>query len=142
MPKLTGLYDFIDNKHHVTDLHNPKCKNCNECCGLLTMLTEEEFQYLKEYLTHTSKGRRIYQHGIDIVLAHYERGTIYFACPFSNENKRCEIYSLRPSVCRNFHCSPEINKVVQEDLPKTHSRYLWELFYTNKGFHPIRMILD
>lgn len=61
------------------------CANCGECCGLIPA-TSEEIVAIRKYLDkHSDINPR--KGGID--------------CPFrNNEAKRCDIYPVRPVVCR------------------------------------------
>ena len=38
------LEQILEDK--VIDLNNPSCNNCNECCSILTMISEEEYKLL------------------------------------------------------------------------------------------------
>ena len=35
-------------------------------------------------------------------------------CPFVTYTKRYDIYSIRPQICRMFHCSSSLNKLDEE----------------------------
>ena len=41
------LEQILEDK--VIDLNNPSCNNCNECCSILTMISEEEYKFYKKY---------------------------------------------------------------------------------------------
>jgi Fe-S-cluster containining protein len=75
------------------------------------MLTPEEFKNIGRYLTENGKGKKVYEKACERIRKYSQDGSLYFICPFSNENKRCDIYFIRPSVCKNFHCAPDRNKV-------------------------------
>lgn len=109
MAYLSNGEEYLENliANEITDMHNPKCVNCNECCTVTAIITQEEFDNIKRYLNDNAKGRKLYKQAIETIMKYKEQGIIYLMCPFSNETtKRCEIYFIRPSVCREFHCDP------------------------------------
>ena len=62
------------------------CTNCGECCGIIPV-DEKELAEIKEYVKkHNIKARKNFPH-----------------CPFRNEEqKKCDIYPVRPIICRLF----------------------------------------
>ena len=109
------LEQILEDK--VIDLNNPSCSNCNECCSILTMITEEEYKFYKSYFNKHK----------DILKAAKERRrkleiktkSISWMCPFSTNTKRCSIYNIRPKTCREFHCKKELNKFNKDDIQYT-----------------------
>jgi len=63
------------------------CVNCGKCCGLIPA-TKEEIKEIQKYIgVHHITPNKV--NSID--------------CPFRNEKeKRCDIYPVRPLVCRLF----------------------------------------
>lgn len=116
--------DFIKNiDKGVVDYNNPKCINCNDCCGILTLISENEYQELKKYFTKNKIGKEIYKVAVKRVLTEMrERDALYLQCPLNTGTKKCVIYDRRPSVCRDFHCKAELNKVT-EDVEKRKEVY-------------------
>lgn len=114
MAEICTAKDFI--KHNlegkVVDLKNPNCNNCTECCSLLTMITPQEYEFYLKYFTRDKKGREIFIQGVTrwnkIAI---NANSFNMTCPFISKTKRCLIYKNRPQVCREFHCSPELNKL-------------------------------
>ncbi|MGL4774522.1 MAG: YkgJ family cysteine cluster protein [Clostridium sp.] len=113
---ITSGTEFIERalEDKVTDLDNPRCNNCNECCSYATILTEEEFKALKKFIS-TTAGKKIYQ---EAKRKHKAKAIKYrsinFMCPFSSKTRKCMIYNLRPKVCRDFHCKESLNKLKKE----------------------------
>lgn len=103
--------EFIEHQLNgkVVDLNNPTCNYCNECCSLLTMISEEEYLKLKKYLTKDKHGRQIFESSVKGWIKTGEKCDLNLMCPFSNKNKRCAIYNIRPSICRKFHCKSSLN---------------------------------
>lgn len=63
-----------------------RCQNCGKCCGVI-LVSEREVKAIQEYLKKNPKIRA--QRGPD------------FTCPFRDEeNRRCVIYPVRPTICR------------------------------------------
>jgi Fe-S-cluster containining protein len=88
------------------DYSNPNCVDCNECCMMMVALTRYEFESilyrirhdkeLESKLIHTIieyKNKLIYQN------------TVIWNCIFSDKDKKCMIYDIRPQICKNYHCS-------------------------------------
>lgn len=96
------LKDLLEDK--VTDYKNPLCINCNECCCGTATISKEEYDRLEKYFSEDKEGQIIHQQGVDRILSHLEKGTIYLICPLSDENKKCTIYDKRPQICKEFHC--------------------------------------
>ena len=90
-------------KDNVTPLNNPECEDCNECCSMDVLLTDEEFEKLQRFVKKNKHGKYLYSSGIEIILNHIKHNTVYWMCPFSR-NKRCTIYNKRPVICQHFHC--------------------------------------
>ena len=75
------------------------CKNCGKCCANILMLSKEEISNIKDYI-NKNNIKLINRNHIGLK----EDVNI---CPFlSNENK-CNIYEVRPSICRSYNCNKE-----------------------------------
>lgn len=73
------------------------CSNCGECCSDILHLSKREINRIDEYL----KTHKIKQNN---------KGANIIKCPFRNDIvKKCEIYEVRPDICKIFKCdkSPE-----------------------------------
>ncbi|MGL5712543.1 MAG: YkgJ family cysteine cluster protein [Paraclostridium sp.] len=115
----------------VTDLKNPDCNNCNDCCGIFTIISDREFEDLKRYFNKNKLGRAKYELGVLRVLnGMVKHDALYLRCPLSLEDKKCDIYKRRPGMCRDFHCDKNINKVDNTSASKKGygDRYIFELF--------------
>ena len=64
-----------------------ECKKCGECCGPIWWSAAEEV-VIREYMR---------EHGIE-----YKRVTTITKCPYLREDNTCEIYEVRPLICRLF----------------------------------------
>lgn len=122
--------EFIEDglRDEVTPMNNSECKDCNECCSMGTMLTDEEYETLKRFLKKDKLGKYLYQLGKTTILRHLKNGVVYWMCPFSL-NKRCQIYKNRPQICKNFHCDdPVKSKEFRDTYDKGNSHTILELF--------------
>lgn len=127
--------EFIESNFEgkITDLENPKCISCNECCSLATMITKNEYNKIKKYLTTDVNGIALYKKGKDLIKRYRKQGTIYFKCPLSLEtSKRCGVYKIRPQICRDFHCKKELNKVLDRPLYNEKGYTIADLFFDTK----------
>lgn len=92
-----GTYDLTENG---------KCTQCGGCCSNLLPMTEKEIEVIRKYI----KKNRIKEHKHFLPLA---EPTIDMTCPFLNDSKekeKCDIYEVRPHICREFICCPSGRK--------------------------------
>lgn len=88
-----GTYDLTDNG---------TCTQCGGCCSNLLPMTDEEIKTIRKYI----KRYRIKERRHNLPLAN---PSLDLMCPFLNDSKKtekCEIYSVRPKICRDFSCCP------------------------------------
>lgn len=88
-----GIYDFTKNG---------KCIQCGSCCSNLLVMTDTEIETIRKYI----KKHNIKEHKHILPLV---EPTLDLTCPFLNDskpNEKCDIYEVRPSVCREFICCP------------------------------------
>jgi Fe-S-cluster containining protein len=108
-----------------TDMKNPKCVNCNECCSIHTLISKKERIKIFRYLEANPELR-------DLVIARTEERFavhINLKCPFSNdETKKCDIYNIRPEICREYHCTPKLKGPNINKLKKKHKIIIGDIF--------------
>lgn len=88
-----------------------KCSGCGECCVDLLPVTPAEINRIREYVQkHDIRERR--------QAPFFDPDAIDMSCPFRDQNeKKCEIYSVRPFICRTFSCSkPREDAVRDRDI--------------------------
>lgn len=75
---------------------NGNCSKCGECCSLTVPVTEEEVDIIKQYVkTNNIKPiNHIHSNYIDAK-----------CCFYDPKNHKCNIYEVRPYVCKHFICS-------------------------------------
>ena len=84
-----GVYDFtVDGK----------CSSCGQCCSNFLPVSQKEIKQIRRYIEkHKIKECRHL-----VPLAHK---VFDWTCPFRNNTERkCEIYPVRPAICRDFQC--------------------------------------
>lgn len=87
-----GLYDYTENG---------KCTGCGAYCSALLPVSGKEIKEIRRYIkkNHIQEQQRNYpvkNIGFDLT------------CPFLNYSKRnnkCEIYPVRPEICKSFMCN-------------------------------------
>ena len=87
-----GLYDYTEDG---------KCVRCGACCSTLLPVSGKEIKEIRRYIkkNHIQEQQHNYlvkNLGLDLT------------CPFLNDSKRnnkCEIYPVRPEICRSFMCN-------------------------------------
>ena len=111
----TTLNDL--GKNEITNLNNPNCTNCNECCNLTASVNKKELNDIVNIATiHTDIKRFVYQKIQQNKKMLFDDKYLNLYCLFSNmQNKKCMIYKYRPHVCRIFHCSNEYFKLFKND---------------------------
>ena len=106
-----GVYNYTQNG---------KCSSCGECCTALLPVTKEELKAIKRYCkkNHIAPVKKHSGVAFD------------FSCPFRNEaEKKCNIYEVRPKICRDFKCDVWKNEV-----------YSIRIDYAFDGrFHPVNL---
>lgn len=98
---------------------NGKCSNCGRCCSDLLPMTRDELQRLKDY----AKRHHLIEHR---ERPFFDPNAIDMSCPFrNNETRRCDVYPVRPQICRQFLCSKpkEQSFAARDELHKTRSVY-------------------
>ena len=90
MNKLTDY--FVDGK----------CSRCGECCTPFIPITNKEYEKIKKYIKEN-----------DIECENQIDGNnVYIKCCFYNrKEKKCNIYEVRPEVCRRFKCCNSMQQI-------------------------------
>lgn len=127
--QIGSLNDLLENliNDDVVDLNNPTCREpgCNECCTMGAGLTESEYSTILSYLTTETRGIQLYTRSLKMIKDYLDKGTIYWMCPLSDpDTKKCGIYDIRPKVCRDFHCSSKLNKLIKNNENDSELKYI------------------
>lgn len=100
MPKLGHIAD-INPEADYGRRCNPdgSCSGCGECCSDFLPLSKDELKRIKAY----AKKNGLKPHWNSVALL---TGANDFTCPFrDNQKRRCDIYDIRPEICRSFICT-------------------------------------
>ena len=73
-----------------------KCIKCGECCSNFLILSEGEISQIRQYVS---------EQDIKPVKHSGEANCIDFCCPFLSMKSSCNIYYVRPQICRLFKCN-------------------------------------
>ena len=65
-----------------------KCIGCGECCGHYLPMTRAEIAQIR----------------LHVVVNDIEPRPDPVDCPWLKKNKTCAIYSVRPAICKAYHC--------------------------------------
>lgn len=121
MPKTVTLDEFWnDVKHGVYNFtKDGKCVSCGNCCTAILPVTKEEIKAIKRYVKR-KHIKPVKNFNVDLDLT----------CPFrNNTEKKCNIYEVRPTICRDFKCDKP-----QKLIDETKEKYN----YDNR-FHTVNM---
>lgn len=121
MPKTVTPHEFWnDVKHGVYNFtKDGKCVSCGNCCTAILPVTKEEIKAIKRYVKR-KHIKPVKNFNVDLDLT----------CPFrNNTEKKCNIYEVRPTICRDFKCDKP-----QKLIDETKEKYN----YDNR-FHTVNM---
>lgn len=107
-----------------------ECTNCGNCCTPCLQMTQEEIDTIKQYIIDNNIPERLY----------YIEGKLEYVCPFRNrEDKICNIYEVRPEVCRLFESWTEgygveghVQRLIDTNVSTCKAH---ELFFGNTTFY-------
>lgn len=101
----SGVFDFTKNG---------ECIGCGNCCSNLLPVTKKGIREIKSYMRiHHIKEEKHFMPTAN--------PTLDLICPFRNEReKKCNIYSVRPKICRIFICNPEKRNSQNADFSGTY----------------------
>ena len=127
MPVVSSLDHLpTDGEFYSNNCVDGHCIGCGECCTDLLPTTRREIVRLRDY----AKKNQLKEHRLPAGAA---LESVDLTCPFRNETtKRCEVYPVRPLICRAFICSRtlqaarETRDLVQSDRDIHSLR--WEIF--------------
>lgn len=75
-----------------------KCAKCGECCTDSLPLSSKEIKRIRNYI----KANNIKP--VNHIPAVLNTPTLDLVCPFLNSEKQCNIYPVRPEICKQFTC--------------------------------------
>lgn len=108
-----------------------KCSGCGECCADILPVSLKDIARIKAYVkTHGLKEHR----HMAAYTAQFDPKAVDLTCPFRNETaRRCDIYEVRPEICRLFICSKELQQAhIERDRLHAMSEriisFRWEFF--------------
>lgn len=112
--KCGTLEEFLHGSQ--TDLTDcGKCPNgCGECCTNILPCTEYELDRIARY----AKKNRItmVRERSSVPMTRY---SLDLGCPFRDEEKRkCLVYEVRPTICREYMCSNMVKHIYPEKMLK------------------------
>ena len=114
-------------EYTVTDYtNNGKCSNCGECCSNCLPISNGEIKRIRAYIKeHKIREQR-----------HNALVGVDMTCPFRDDvNKKCLIYEIRPSICRQFMCNHTKEDIMKAKFDFHHSYrvvFMRSEFFGNK----------
>ena len=118
-------------KDKITDFTvDNKCSNCGNCCNDILPVNKQEIKRIKQYI----KEHNIKEENNFMPTAHK---SLNMMCPFRNDREnKCNIYEVRPKICRLFLCSNEAEaKKNREEFARTRTFVDFrDEFYNSRHF--------
>lgn len=74
------------------------CSMCGKCCSAILCVSDAEVKKIKKYLGQHPEVELINRNNA------LEKD-FKDICPFLNEENKCQIYEVRPEICKRFICS-------------------------------------
>ena len=91
------------------------CSRCGNCCTISIPITKEEESTIRKYI----KKNNIKPVNL------FENGNFYaYCCFYDRKNHKCNIYDVRPSICKSFKCNRDMNDLEKEKV-ENHKRAYW-----------------
>lgn len=76
------------------------CAHCGACCRNISLSIDGKKLYTEQEFDQLKAQEPIY--GYFKPFARDDTGALLFECSALNEQNRCNIHSMRPSVCRSY----------------------------------------
>ena len=94
-----------------------ECSGCGNCCSNCLPVTADEIKTIKAYISrHNIKPENH---------CRPEAKDIDWLCPFRDEkHKRCNIYDVRPSICKFFRCDMQFDITAITKKAKKERRFI------------------
>lgn len=121
MPVRGNIADLEYAKGHNYTV-NGHCSGCGECCSDTLPLSKSDIKRIKRYMIH--KKVRAVNRGNCMELD--------CTCPFLNENNRCNIYEVRPKICRVYQCDKSAIAMTGPFTEGMEVYSMRELFFNNR----------
>lgn len=118
------IVNVLKDELYIAHCVDGKCSGCGECCTDLLPLSDAEVKRIRQYVQeHNLKEHRH--------VVFWDKKAIDLTCPFrNNKTKQCDVYSVRPQICREFICSKQLDKAKKDrDSLCTKSRQTRSLRY-------------
>lgn len=100
-----SLVEMANMKPEVTDFTiDGHCSQCGACCSDYLPISHEELDRIRAYV----RKHNLHEHKSVMMTGNYLDAT----CPFrDNVRKCCDIYEVRPEICRCFQCNQGIDVI-------------------------------
>lgn len=99
--KLLGDFDFTQDG---------ECSRCGACCSNILPLYKEDIKRIEQYM----KKRDIKENVLPGTAVY--NNVAIGVCPFYNaDEKKCDIYNIRPWICREFKCSMTVDEFIRKN---------------------------
>ena len=99
------MADSFTGKIDVTDYTvDGRCSGCGACCSDYLPLSIAEIGRIRKYM----RKRNLREHTASVMAGQ----SLDMTCPFrDNVKRRCDIYEVRPDICRAFQCDQPVEMI-------------------------------
>ena len=112
---------------------NGQCSNCGECCTRVLPLSSKEVAIIHKYIK--DNNLKATSHPLAVM-----SGKVDLTCPFRNHEKaKCNIYSIRPEICRVFQCNQPLEEITRN---RDTISYKYRSYDLRKEFYGQKYFMD
>ena len=115
---ITDDLEPLFNQQRPTNFcRDGECSSCGNCCSNCLPVTADEIKTIKAYISmHNIKPENH---------CRPEANDLDWLCPFRDEkHKRCNIYDVRPSICKFFRCDMQFDTTAITKKAKKERRFI------------------
>lgn len=99
--RIDSIRDEIDVTDYTVDGH---CSGCGSCCSDYLPLSQNEIERIRSYM----RKHNLHEHTASVMVGL----SLDMTCPFRDNIKhRCDIYEVRPDICRCFQCNQSVEQI-------------------------------
>lgn len=110
---ISSLSEVIErgiNQKLINDCIDGECSGCGDCCTAILPVSKKELKRIVLYVKEN--GIKLVDHCAGLPMNELPKD---MQCPFldlSRPDRKCNIYDVRPKICRLFKCNQSMDVVI------------------------------